>query len=97
MSNATHGGKGDRQRKVNAEKYSSNFDAIFKTEEKKDVKKNDKRPKRDSPVATERAKDWVIEQYPAPVAGVRVIRFIVVCAIVYVCAFCFVLLLRGGV
>ena len=31
MSNATHGGKGDRQRKVNAEKYSSNFDAIFKT------------------------------------------------------------------
>jgi hypothetical protein len=39
----------------------------------------------------------VIEQYPAPVAGVRVIRFIVVCAIVYVCTFCFVLLLRGGV
>jgi len=57
MSNATHGGKGDRQRKVNAEKYSSNFDAIFKTEEKKDVKKNDKRPKRDSPIATERDKD----------------------------------------
>ena len=57
MSNATHGGKGDRQRKVNAEKYSSNFDAIFKTEEKKDVKKNDKRPKRDSPVATERDKN----------------------------------------
>ena len=42
-------------------------------------------------------KTRVIEQYPAPVAGVRVIRFIVVCAIVYVCAFCFVLLLRGGV
>ena len=39
----------------------------------------------------------VIEQYPAPVAGVRVIRFIVICAIGYVCAFCFVLLLRGGV
>lgn len=39
----------------------------------------------------------IIEQYPAPVAGVRVIRFIVICAIGYVCAFCFVLLLRGGV
>jgi len=39
----------------------------------------------------------VIEQYPAPVAGVRVIRFMVICSIVYVCIFCFVLLLRGGV
>ena len=59
MSNATHGGKGDRQRKANAEKYSSNFDAIFKTKfkELEDAKKNDKRPKRDSPIATERDKD----------------------------------------
>ena len=47
MSNATHGGKGDRQRKVNAEKYSSNFDVIFKQqqEEVKDVRK-DKRKER---------------------------------------------------
>jgi hypothetical protein len=42
-------------------------------------------------------KNNVLEQEPKPVAGVRVIRFIVVCAIGYVCAFCFVLLLRGGV
>jgi len=42
-------------------------------------------------------KTRVIEQYPAPVAGVRVIRFMVICSIVYVCIFCFVLLQRGGV
>ena len=59
MSNATHGGKGDRQRKVNAEKYGSNFDAIFKTKFKEliDAKKNDKRSQRDSPINTERNKD----------------------------------------
>jgi hypothetical protein len=59
MSNATHGGKGDRSRKVNAEKYSSNFDAIFKTKfkELEDVKKNDKLSQRDSPINTERDKD----------------------------------------
>jgi hypothetical protein len=32
MSDATHGGKGDRQRKVNKEQYDSNFDRIFKQE-----------------------------------------------------------------
>ena len=30
MSESTHGGKGDRQRKVNKEKYESNWDAIFR-------------------------------------------------------------------
>ena len=30
MSNSTHGGKGDRQRKTNAKKFNSNFDAIFR-------------------------------------------------------------------
>jgi hypothetical protein len=32
MGDATHGGKGDRQRKVNKEQYDSNFDRIFKQE-----------------------------------------------------------------
>jgi len=32
MSDATHGGKGDRQRKVNKEQYDNNFDRIFKQE-----------------------------------------------------------------
>tara|TARA_B100000497_G_C7683317_1_gene413643 strand:- start:2046 stop:2240 length:195 start_codon:yes stop_codon:yes gene_type:complete len=32
MSDATHGGKGDRQRKVNKQQYDSNFDRIFKQE-----------------------------------------------------------------
>jgi uncharacterized protein YaaR (DUF327 family) len=59
MSNATHGGKGDRQRKVNAEKYSSNFDAIFNKQqtEKEDgesKKADDKRPKQGDQLARER-------------------------------------------
>jgi hypothetical protein len=41
MSEATHGGKGDRPRKVNREKYEANFDAIFGKDKKK--KKPDKK------------------------------------------------------
>jgi len=37
MSDATHGGKGDRQRKVNKEQYDSNFDRIFKQQAKKNI------------------------------------------------------------
>jgi hypothetical protein len=29
MSESTHGGKGDRQRKVDREKYEANWNAIF--------------------------------------------------------------------
>jgi len=29
MSDSTHGGKGDRPRKVNKEKYEANWNAIF--------------------------------------------------------------------
>tara|TARA_R110002126_G_scaffold122048_3_gene263697 strand:+ start:465 stop:647 length:183 start_codon:yes stop_codon:yes gene_type:complete len=56
MSNATHGGKGDRQRKVNAEKYSSNFDAIFKynrEELKEDEDKGNKLSERHWPWVSE--------------------------------------------
>jgi hypothetical protein len=43
MSEQTHGGKGDRARKVDHDKFSKNFDAIFKQtfkEEIKDVKQS---------------------------------------------------------
>ena len=51
MSNSTHGGKGDRQRKTNAKKFSSNFDAIFrkKFKELKDDQESKGNSKRDLP------------------------------------------------
>jgi hypothetical protein len=33
MSNQWHGGKGDKPRSVNNEKYASNWDSIFRTNE----------------------------------------------------------------
>jgi hypothetical protein len=56
MSNATHGGKGDRQRKVNSEKYSSNFDAIFKYNREEIKEDEDKGTK-----LSERHWPWVSE------------------------------------
>ena len=56
MSNATHGGKGDRQRKVNAEKYGSNFDAIFKYNREEIKEDEDKGTK-----LSERHWPWVSE------------------------------------
>ena len=35
MSEATHGGKGDRYRSVDRKKYDANFDAIFGKDKKK--------------------------------------------------------------
>lgn len=35
MKGQTHGGKGSSQRKVDKEKYASNFDAIFGKKDKK--------------------------------------------------------------
>jgi len=51
MSNTTHGGKGDRQRKTNADKFDSNFDAIFrkKFKELKDDQESKGNYKRDLP------------------------------------------------
>lgn len=43
MGEQTHGGKGDRARKVDHDKFSKNFDAIFKQtfkEEMKNVKQS---------------------------------------------------------
>lgn len=40
MKGQTHGGKGSAQRKVDKEKYASNFDSIFG---KKDKKKENKK------------------------------------------------------
>jgi len=42
MSASTHGGKGDRQRKADTERFNNNYDAIFK--EKKDDKKSKHEP-----------------------------------------------------
>jgi len=60
MGDATHGGKGDRQRKVDAEKYSSNFDAIFKynrEELKEDDDESSKLSERHWPCVTEMDKE----------------------------------------
>ena len=60
MGDATHGGKGDRQRKVDAEKYSSNFDAIFKynrEELKEDDDESSKLSERHGPWASEMDKE----------------------------------------
>ena len=60
MGDATHGGKGDRQRKGDAEKYSSNFDAIFKynrEELKEDVDESSKLSERHWPWVSEMDKE----------------------------------------
>ena len=56
MGDATHGGKGDRQRKGDAEKYSSNFDAIFKYN-REELKEDDD----ESSKLSERHWPWVTE------------------------------------
>ena len=38
MSNATHGGKGDRQRSKDTNKFNTNWDLIFNNKENKDDK-----------------------------------------------------------
>jgi len=38
MGEQTHGGKGDRARKVDHDKFSKNFDAIFKQTFKEEIK-----------------------------------------------------------
>tara|TARA_R110000868_G_scaffold181717_1_gene422675 strand:+ start:675 stop:878 length:204 start_codon:yes stop_codon:yes gene_type:complete len=59
MSNATHGGKGDRARSVNLNKFNANFDAIFNKQltEKEDgasQEANDKRPAKGDQLGRER-------------------------------------------
>jgi len=59
MSNATHGGKGDRARSVNLNRFNGNFDAIFNKQqtEKEDgegKESNDKRPAKGDQLARER-------------------------------------------
>lgn len=39
MSEATHGGKGDRPRKVDQKKYEDNWDRIFGKKKRKPTKK----------------------------------------------------------
>ena len=60
MGDSTHGGKGDRQRKVDAKKYNSNFDAIFKynrEELKEDDDESSKLSERHWPCVTEMDKE----------------------------------------
>tara|TARA_R110000787_G_scaffold241809_1_gene347968 strand:- start:461 stop:685 length:225 start_codon:yes stop_codon:yes gene_type:complete len=59
MSNATHGGKGDRARIVNLNKFNDNFDAIFNKQqaEKEDGESkeaNDKHPAKGDQLGRER-------------------------------------------
>lgn len=59
MSNATHGGKGDRARSVNLNRFNANFDAIFNKQqtEKEDGESkeaNDKRPAKGDQLGRER-------------------------------------------
>ncbi len=59
MSNATHGGKGDRARSVNLNRFNDNYDAIFNKQqtEKKDgegKEANDKRPAKGDQLGRER-------------------------------------------
>jgi len=56
MGDSTHGGKGDRQRKVDAKKYNSNFDAIFKYN-REELKEDDD----ESSKLSERHWTWVSE------------------------------------
>ena len=56
MGDSTHGGKGDRQRKVDAKKYNSNFDAIFKYNREELKEDDDKSGK-----LSERHWPWVSE------------------------------------
>jgi len=60
MSNATHGGKGDRARSVNLNRFNDNYDAIFNKQqtEKKDgegKEANDKRPAKGDQLGGERS------------------------------------------
>ena len=59
MSNATYGGKGDRARSVNLNRFNANFDAIFNKQqtEKEDgegKEANDKRPAKGDQLGGER-------------------------------------------
>ena len=60
MSDATHGGKGDRARIVNLNRFNDNFDAIFNKQqtEKQDgegKEANDKRPAKGDQLGGERS------------------------------------------
>ena len=60
MSNATHGGKGDRARSVNLNRFNANYDAIFNKQQTEAVdgegkEANDKRPAKGDQLGGERS------------------------------------------
>ena len=59
MSNATHGGKGDRARSVNLNRFNDNYDAIFNKQQTEAVdgegkEANDKHPSKGDQLGRER-------------------------------------------